>query len=126
MLKVQARSLGAVAILRLDGQIVNGEAEILHHAVRALSETSETSVVKLDLASVTTLDAGGLGAMLELREWTKARGIRFELMNVTRRILMLLELTRLDSVFQIGNKVDFFPAVAQGRSTQMVPLASCA
>jgi anti-anti-sigma factor len=102
---------------------VNGETEILHHAVRALSETS---VVKLDLASVTTVDAGGLGAMLELREWTKARGIRFELMNVTRQILMLLELTRLDSIFQIGTKVDFFPAVSQSRATQMAPLASCA
>jgi anti-anti-sigma factor len=123
MLKVQARNSGSVAILRLDGQIVRSDTEVLRHAVRALSETS---VVRLDLASVTTVDAGGLGAMLELREWTKARGIRFELMNVTKRILSLLELARLDSVFQIGAKVEFFPAVAQSRAKQMTPLASCA
>lgn len=123
MLKVQARNSGTVAILRLDGQIVSSDTEVLRHAVRALSETS---VVRLDLASVTTVDAGGLGAMLELREWTKARGIRFELMNVTKRILSLLELTRLDSVFQVGAKVEFFPAAAQSRVKQMTPLASCA
>ena len=116
MLKVQAKSLGNVAILRLDGQIVNGETEILRQAVRALSETN---VVKLDLASVTTVDAGGLGAMLELREWTQARGIRFELMNVTRRIGMLLHMTRLDSVFRIATAIEFLPAVSHNRSAHV-------
>ncbi len=123
MLKVQARSLGSVAILRLDGQIVNGETEILRHAVRALSESS---VVKLDLASVTTVDAGGLGAMLELREWTQAKGIRFELLNVTKRIAMLLELTRLDSVFQIAKRAEFFPAIAPSHVGQSAAIRSYA
>ena len=123
MLKVQARSLGSVAILRLDGQIVKGETEILRHAVRALSETS---TVKLDLASVTTVDAGGLGAMLELREWTQAMGIRFELLNVTKRIGMLLELTRLDSVFQIAKRPEFFPAIAPSRAGQGAAVSSYA
>lgn len=123
MLKLQARNLGSVAILRLDGQIVNGETDVLRHAVRALSESS---VVKLDLASVTTVDAGGLGAMLELREWTEAKGIRFELTNVTKRIRMLLELTRLDSVFQVGPQLEFLPAMSRGRSAQIAPVASYA
>lgn len=123
MLKVQARSLGSVAILRLDGQIVNGETDVLRHAVRALSETS---VVKLDLASVTTVDAGGLGAMLELREWTQAKGIRFELTNVTKRIRMLLELTRLDSVFQIGPQMEFLPAISRRPNAQVTRVASYA
>jgi len=116
MLKVQAKSLGAVAILHLDGQIVNGDTEILRHAVRALSETS---VVKLDLASVITVDAGGLGAMLELREWAQAQGIRFELMNVTKRIGMLLQLTRLDSVFRLASAIEFLPAVSHNHSAQV-------
>lgn len=123
MLKLQAKNLGTVAVLRLDGQIVNGETEILRHAVRCLSEAS---VVKLDLASVSTVDAGGLGAMLELREWTQAKGIRFELMNVTKRIYMLLELTRLNSVFQISPQAEFFPAVSRRRGVQVPALASCA
>ena len=122
MLKVQARNLGSVAVLRLDGQIVNGETDVLRHAVRALSETSE---VKLDLASVTTVDAGGLGAMLELREWTQAKGIRLELMNVTKRIGTLLALTRLDSVFQIAKRAEFLPTIALGRGAHL-GVRSCA
>ena len=112
MLKVQAKNLGPVAVLQLEGQIVNGETEVLQNVVRCLSATS---VVKLDLGCVTTVDARGLGAMLELREQAEAKGIRLELMNVTKRIGTLLKLTRLDTVFQIATGVEFFPAVARNR-----------
>jgi anti-anti-sigma factor len=81
MLKVHAKNLGTVAVLCLQGQIVNGETEILRNAVHSLSEVS---AVILDLARVTTVDAGGLGVMLELREQVQSKGIRFELMNVTK------------------------------------------
>ena len=125
MLKVDAKNLGTVAVLRLDGQIINGETEILRSAIQSLSKVS---AVKLDLARVTVVDAGGLGVMLQLREQAQARGIRFELMNVTKRILMLLELTRLDSVFQITSGVEFFPAASprSQRPSLVAPLASCA
>jgi len=122
MLKVHAKNLGTVAVLSLQGQIVNGETAILRDAVKSLPEVA---AVKLDLAGVTTLDAGGLGAMLELRAQAAEKGVRFQLMNVTKRIGMLLELTRLDSVFEITSRVDFLPAVSRSRQTT-VALASCA
>ena len=122
MLKVHAKNLGTVAVLSLQGQIVNGETAILRDAVQSLPEVT---AVKLDLAGVTTVDAGGLGAMLELRAQAAERGVRFQLMNVTKRISMLLELTRLDSVFEITSRVDFFPAVSR-RHEARVALASCA
>ena len=122
MLKVHAKNLGTIAVLSLQGQIVNGETAILRHAVQSLPEVS---AVKLDLARVTTVDAGGLGAMLELRAQAAEKGVGFQLMNVTRRISMLLELTRLDSVFEITSRVEFFPAVSR-RHQAPVALASCA
>jgi anti-anti-sigma factor len=78
------------------------------------------------LARVTTIDAGGLGAMLELHEQTESRGIRFELMNVTKRISRVLEITRLNSVFRITAGVDFFPPVSHGKGASAPWLASCA
>jgi anti-anti-sigma factor len=108
MLKVHAKELGTVAVLCLQGQIVNGETEILRNAVHSLPEVS---AVILDLARVTTVDAGGLGAMLELRAQVESKGIRFELMNVTKWVSKVLEVTRLDSVFKITSGVEFFPAV---------------
>jgi anti-anti-sigma factor len=123
MLKVQAKKLGTVAVLCLQGQIVNGETEILRNAVQSLSEVS---AVKLDLAQVTTVDAGGLGVMLALREQVEAKGIRFELTNVTSPVRTVLELTRLDSVFQITSAVEYFPAVSCGRRAPAATFASCA
>ncbi|HKO97389.1 MAG TPA: STAS domain-containing protein [Pyrinomonadaceae bacterium] len=123
MLKVHAKRFGTVAILRLQGQIVNGQMEILRNAVQFLPEIS---AVKLDLALVTTVDAGGLGVMLGLREQAESRGVRFELMNVNRRIGTVLALTRLDSVFRITSSVEVFPAVSHKRRTPAVALASYA
>jgi anti-anti-sigma factor len=122
MLKVHAKNLGTVAVLCLQGQIVNGETQNLRNAVHSLAEVS---AVILDLARVTTVDARGLGVMLELREQAETKGIRFELMNVTKLVSRVLEVTRLDSVFQITSGVEFFPAVSRGRRAS-VTLASCA
>ena len=127
MLKVQTKKMDTVAVLCLQGQIVNGETEILRDAVHSLSEAqSKASAVILDLACVTTIDAGGLGAMLALREQLESKGIRFELMNVTKLVSRVLEVTRLDSVFQITSGVEFFPAVPRSPRASMRALAPCA
>ena len=123
MLKVHAKKLGTVAILCLQGRIVNGETEILRNALQSVSEAS---AVIIDLARVTTVDARGLGVMLELREQAESKGIRFELMNVTKLVSRVLEVTRLDSVFQITAGVEFFPAVSRSRRASMAAFASCA
>jgi len=123
MLKVQAKKLGTVAVLCLQGQIVNGETEILRNAVNS---QSDVSAVILDLAQVTTVDAGGLGVMLALREQAESKGICFELMNVTKQISRVLEITRLDSVFQITSGVEFSPSVSCSRRAPVARLASCA
>ena len=123
MLKVHAKKLGSVAVLCLQGRIVNGETETLRNAVHSLSEVS---AVILDLARVTTVDAGGLGVMLDLRQQAEAKGIRFELMNVTRLVSRVLEVTRLDSVFRITPGVEFFPAVSRGPRASVAALAPCA
>jgi anti-anti-sigma factor len=123
MLKIQSKKLDTVAVLSLQGQIVNGETEILRDAVESLSSVS---AVKLDLERVTTVDAGGLGVMLSLREQAEAKGIRFELLNVTKQIIKVFEITHLDSVFRITSGVEFFPTVSRARRSPVGVFASCA
>ena len=99
MLKVQAERIETVTILHFEGRIVNGIATTtLREAVFA--QTGANTLV-LDFAQIDLIDAGGLGALLELREWTQLNGIEFNLMNVVGRVLYVFEITRLDSVFQI-------------------------
>lgn len=130
MLKVHAKNLGTVAVLCLEGRIVNGETETLSEAVQSQAVVSGVSAVILDLARVTMVDAGGLGVMLELRAQAEAKGIRFELMNITKWVSRVLEVSRLDSVFQITSGVEFFPTVSRSRRASFgapgAGLASCA
>ena len=126
MLNVQAKNLGTVAVLSLQGQIVNGEIETLRDAVQSQAAVSGVSAVKLDLARVTTVDAGGLGVMLALREQAEAKGIRFELMNVTKQIGRVFAITRLDTVFQITAGVEFFPTASRNQRAPVAALAPCA
>ena len=123
MLTLQAKKMGTVVVLSLQGKIVNGETEILNDAIGTLSEIS---AVKLDLARVNTIDASGLGVMLELREQAEANGIHFELMNVTAQVARVLRIARLDSVFSTSPVVDFLPAFQRSRRAPAATLASCA
>jgi anti-anti-sigma factor len=123
MLKVHAKNLGTATVLCLQGHIVIGDTETLRSVVQSLSETS---AVILDLARVTTVDAHGLGVMLELRERTLGRGIRFELMNVSESMSWVLEITHLDSVFQITSGVEFFPQVSREPRARVAALRPCA
>ena len=122
MLKIQTRNLENVAVLCLQGRIVNGETAALRNAV---DSQSHVSAIVLDLAGVSAVDAGGLGTMLELRRETESRGIRFKLMNATKSVTRVLEVTHLDSVFEITSREKLWPAISRGRSAGMMKFASC-
>jgi len=125
MLKVHIRKLGTDAVIKLEGQVVNGETETLRNAVQSLSGVR---TVIIDLARVSIVDAKGFGVMLELRAQAETEGIRFELMNVPKQVGMLLELTRLDSVFRITSRVRFLRSRSRSsrRRASALRLASCA
>jgi len=109
MLNVNAKNLGKVAILSFEGEITTGQTRILRKAVDAMSPSR---ALVLDLSRVTTIDAHGLGVMLELRQETQSRGLEFELMNVSKPVSRVLEISHLDSVFQIAPGLEIFPAIA--------------
>jgi anti-anti-sigma factor len=123
MLKVQPRNSGTALIFYLQGQIVNGETDVLKNAV---AFQPNVSAVILDLAGVNIIDAGGLGAILELREQANLKGIRFELMNLNKWVRYVLELSRLDSVFDVKTEVECLPTVSRNRRAPAPWLASCA
>jgi len=111
MLKVVTRKFGGVAILGLQGRVVNGGTDELSEAIRS---QSNANVLILDLAQVELIDAKGLGVLLELREFAQSRGIEFRLMNVNRLVQQVLELTRLDSVFETVDEEEI-RAAARGQ-----------
>lgn len=122
MLKINVKNLGNIAVLSLQGPIVHGETAVLRNAIQSLSGVS---AVKLDLAEVGVIDAGGLGALLEIREHAESKAIRFELLNVNKQIARVLHITRLDTVFDIAPSVRLF-VVASPQRRYPLPARACA
>lgn len=98
MLHVAVEYSADTAILRCVGRIVAGdEVDVLKAAVM---RQASRRVVLLDLAGVEIMDAAGLGLLIFLRMKGYAAGFELQLTNPTRRVRELLNLTRLDSVFE--------------------------
>ena len=92
----------------------------------AMNSLTEASTVVLDLGGVSTIDAHGLGMMLQLREATETKGIEFRLVNVTQLVRRILEITRLDSVFEIKAKPEVLAGGCFGLAAPVRQLARCA
>ena len=123
MLTIDNTRMGNVAVLCLQGRIVRGEVDDLRGAVLA---QLDADVVVLDLARVNTIDAGGLGSLLDLREQTESRGIEFRLMNVTRLVGQVLEITRLSSVFGMLTEREVLSRIRPRPFAPVRQLAACA
>jgi anti-anti-sigma factor len=106
MLSVHISKFGTLAILRLDGRIVVGETGAL---VSAVQSQKDAGTLVLDLAQISTIDAAGLGELLRLREKTQQSGAGFKLINVMQRVTQILEITKLNSVFDIASEAEARP-----------------
>ena len=117
-MKIHAKKLDAVKVLSLEGQIINGDTELLRRAVQSIPGTRE---VILDFSNVTVVDAHGLGVLLQLREQSLANGIRFKLINISKPLSRIFEITRLNTVFEINSGVEILPHRAP---VHLVPVAA--
>ncbi len=102
MLGVAIQDSGKTAVVHSLGRIVVGETEALRKAVLAQNRRT----VVLDLTGVDAIDGSGIGLLVFLQGWTRAAGTDLQLMNPTRNVRELLELTNLDSVFKILSSED--------------------
>ncbi len=113
MFKVYKKKAGDVTVLFLQGRLVTNETFILRDA--ALSELNSNAIV-LDFARVSRIDARGLGVLLEIRERADAKGLQLKLINVSRLVRRIFEISHLDSVFEIIAEKDLPSANLQNRS----------
>ena len=123
MLKVHTTNGPNVAVLCVQGRIVCGETKVLRNAVLA---QRKVSVVVLDLARVSVIDASGLGVLLELRQHAESSGLEFRLKNVTKLVRQVLEITRLDTVFDISAEKDVPVASLHKRRRVLAETKACA
>jgi anti-sigma B factor antagonist len=100
-LSLTERSKEGITILDARGQIVAGEgADRLRERLKALADAGPSNVI-LNLADVDYIDSSGLGALvMSFSALRKGEGM-LKLLNLTRRNVELLVLTKLETVFEV-------------------------
>ena len=121
-MNIRTQRLERIAILCLQGRIVVGEINSLRLAVHA---QSNVDLVVLSLAQVNMIDASGLGILLELRQWSSERGIELRLIEVGARVRQILEITCLDTVFEISSPAEILSLAASQEVVCEMALLSC-
>ena len=99
---ISAEQTGDVAVLQCAGRVVGPES--LTALTDAVTSLSQLRVIVLDLSSVEIIDARGLGMLVFLHNWACATGIQVKLVNPSKLVREILEVTGLTSVLHVDRK----------------------
>jgi anti-anti-sigma factor len=122
MLDVHIQKFANIAILCLRGRIGVCEIDALRSAVQS---QSGVRAVVLDLDRVVGIDAGGLGALLELRNWAQRDRVELRLMSIGQRVQQVLDMTCLSSVFENSSEAEVLHLATRGRPGTQLRMAHC-
>ena len=100
-MKVQTRQVDGVTILDLSGRITLGEGSvILRDTVKDLLSKGNKKIL-LNLGDVNYIDSSGLGELVSAYTTAKNQGAQVKLLNLTKKVKDVLQLTKLYTVFDI-------------------------
>lgn len=100
-LKMRTREVNGLVIVDLSGQITLGEASAaLREEVRDQAGHGFNRIL-LNLGEVTYIDSAGLGELTAAYTSIKNRGGQLKLLNLTKRVHDLMQITKLYTVFEV-------------------------
>jgi anti-sigma B factor antagonist len=109
-LKATNRQVDGVTIVDMSGRITLGEGSvILRDIVRDLIGKGEKRLL-LNLGDVTYIDSSGIGELVSAYTAVRKEGGELKLLNLTKKVHDLLQITKLYTVFDV--KDDEAAAVA--------------
>ena len=109
-MKTTTRQIDGVTIVDLSGRITLGEGSVvLRDMVRELLTKGDKKIL-LNLGDVTYIDSSGIGELVSAFTTVRNSGGELKLLNLTKKVHDLLQITKLYTVFDI--KDDEASAVA--------------
>jgi anti-sigma B factor antagonist len=95
------RQVGDVTVMDISGRIVLGEASSsLRDALRDLVTHGDKKIL-LNLGDVSYIDSSGVGELVAGFTTVTNRGGQLKLLNLTKRVQDLLQITKLYTVFDV-------------------------
>ena len=102
-LTIASREVDGVTVLDLNGRITLGEGSVqLRDAIRDMISKGQTRIL-LNLAEVNYIDSSGLGELVSAYTTAKNQGATLKLLNLTKKVHDLLQLTKLYTVFDVSD-----------------------
>jgi anti-sigma B factor antagonist len=99
-MQIEERVVNDVTILDLKGKITLGEGdEALREKINQLISQNKKRIL-LNLAEVPYIDSAGLGEVVRTYTTVSRQGGQLKLVNLTKRIVDLLTITKLLTVFE--------------------------
>jgi len=97
------RETGGVTIIDVSGRITLGEGSaMLREMVRDLLGKGQKKIV-LNLGDVNYIDSSGIGELVSGYTTVKNQGGEVKLLNLTKKVHDLLQITKLYTVFDVHN-----------------------
>ncbi len=98
--EISEREREGITILDLKGRLTVGEASVVREKVTELAAAGKTKVI-LNLQHVDYIDSTGLGSMVICFTTLKKAGGALKLLNLNKRNIELLLLTKLHTIFEV-------------------------
>jgi anti-sigma B factor antagonist len=109
-MKSMTRQVNSITIVDLSGRITLGEGSVvLRDLVRDLVTKGQRKIL-LNLGDVTYIDSSGIGELVSAFTTVRNQGGELKLLNLTKKVHDLLQITKLYTVFDV--KDDEATAVA--------------
>jgi len=100
-MKATNRQLEGVAVVDMSGRITLGEGSVvLRDTIRDLIGKGQKKIL-LNLGDVTYIDSSGIGELVSAFTAVRREGGELKLLNLTKKVHDLLQITKLYTVFDI-------------------------
>ena len=102
-IKANTRQVDGVTVVDLSGRITLGEGSAtLRETVRDLLNRGQKNIL-LNLGDVTYIDSSGIGELVSGFTTVTNQGGQLKLLNLTKKVHDLLQITKLYTVFEVHN-----------------------
>jgi anti-sigma B factor antagonist len=100
-MKIETRTVGDIRILDCSGKITLGEGTMaVRNTVRDILKNNGKKII-LNLSDVNYIDSSGIGELVSTYTTVTNNGGQLKLLNLTKKIQELLQITKLLTVFQV-------------------------
>ena len=98
------REIGEIAIMDFSGKITLGEgSSMLRGTIRELIDKGHRKIL-INLFDVDYIDSSGIGELVSAYTTVRSAGGELKLLNLTRRVHDILQITRLFTVFDVQSE----------------------